>query len=70
MGSMQSPHERVAQALMGVVGLVAGMLSALALAIVAVLGPVLGLLAVLAWPVRAIIERLRRASRPAPPVGS
>ncbi len=67
---MQSFHERVVQSVMGALGLVAGVLSAVTLAIAATLGPALGVLAVVTWPIRALIERLRRGTRPAPPLGS
>ncbi len=66
---MQSRGERVVQAIMGAFGYVAGLLSALALGVVAVVGPMLGALAVVTWPIRALVERARRANRPPPPAG-
>lgn len=51
-------------ALSGVAGLLAGVLSVVALGLTALLGPVLGLLALLAQPLRALARRL--SSRRAP----
>jgi hypothetical protein len=53
-------RDAVAQALMGAVGVVFGVLSAAALAVAVVIPPILGLLAILLAPLRALVDLLRR----------
>jgi hypothetical protein len=45
---------------MGIVGIVCGVLSVVALAIAAVVPPILGLIALALTPVRALVERIGR----------
>jgi hypothetical protein len=56
---VRSVHEAVVRALSAATGLIAGVLSAIALGLAALAGPVLGLGALLATPVRALVSRLR-----------
>ncbi|HZE04677.1 MAG TPA: hypothetical protein VE127_05600 [Solirubrobacteraceae bacterium] len=58
---MRTVRDSLAHALIGAVGLLFGVLSAIALAVAALVPPALGLLAFLASPIRALIERLRGA---------
>jgi len=59
MGAMRRVRESILHATFGVVGLVSGTLSAIAVTIAAIVGASLGLLAFLLSPVRAIVELLR-----------
>lgn len=56
---MRAVRDGVAQAVFGTLGVVCGLLSALALAVAALIPPILGLLAFLLVPLRVLIERLR-----------
>jgi hypothetical protein len=53
-------RDAIAHGVMGAIGVLFGILSAIALGFAAVIPPILGLLALLASPVRALVERLRR----------
>ena len=57
---MRAVRDALAGAIMGIVGLVFGILSGVALAIAAAVPPIFGLFAVLLLPLRVLVERVRR----------
>jgi hypothetical protein len=54
-------RDRLLEGVLGVVGLLAGVASAVALLLAAALPPIIGVLAVATAPVRALLERLQRS---------
>jgi hypothetical protein len=60
---MRLVRDALAQTVMGVVGIVFGVLSAVALAVAAAIPPLLGLLAFVLSPLRALLDLLRRPAR-------
>lgn len=63
MSRMSDLRDMLAHAVMGAVGIVLGILSAVALALAAIVPALLGLLAFMLSPLRAIVQRVLRSGK-------